>query len=402
MTTSTATKRANKSNQWPPIHKLTYSSGATAWQVACMVNGKRIRETFATSEKAETRATEIRMQITNEGRSALSLDVQTRAEAARAVTKLIPHNATITEAVDYYLEHYLKFRAAPTVKSVINELIAHKNSSGRRARTVRQFGFLCERFAVNFGNRRLSTITPAEIQTWLTDEKIQGTKLAPVSRINYLVAIGNVFNYGVKRGYCDRNPVKLLDRPSRESTDIKFLTVEQIVSLLLHAEKHELVPYVALGVFAGLRPERELRALDWTKINLAERTIRIDASLAKTRQRRVVEICEALAAYLTPHVKKRGAVVPLSDQEFRTSWGKCRTAAGVVPWPHDVMRHTFATYHLAAFNDIGKLSLQMGNSPQVIHSAYKGLVSKADGERFFDLRPAAAGDNKIVAFTANG
>jgi len=402
MTTSTVTKRANKSNQWPPIHKLTYSSGETAWQVACMVNGKRIRETFATSEKAETRATEIRMQISNEGRSALSLDVQTRAEAARAVAKLIPHHATITEAVDYYLEHYLKFRAAPTVKSVIAELIAHKNASGRRARTVRQFGFLCERFAVNFGERRLSTIAPDEIQSWLTDEKIHGIKLGPVSRINYLVAIGNIFNYGVKHGYCDRNPIKLLDRPSRESADIKFLTVEQIVSLLLHAEKHELVPYVALGIFAGLRPEKELRALDWSKTSLTERTIRIDASLAKTRQRRVVEISDALAAYLTPHAKKRGAVVPLSDQEFRTRWGKCRTNAGLIPWPHDVMRHTFATYHLAAFNDIGKLALMMGNSAQVIHSAYKGLVSKADGERFFALRPAAAGDNKIVAFAANG
>ena len=402
MPTTTASKRGNKLKQWPPIHRLSYSSGATAWQVACMVNGKRIRETFATSDKAATRAAEIRTQLINEGRSALSLDVQTRAEAARAVAKLTPHQATITEAVDYYLEHYLKFRAAPTVKTVVAEIIAQKNASGRRARTIRQFGFLCERFALNFGARRLSTIAPAEIQTWLTDEKIHGIKLGPVSRINYLVAIGNVFNYGVQHGYCDRNPVKLLDRPSRESADIKFLTVEQVISLLLHAEKHELVPYVAFGVFAGLRPEKELRALEWPKVSLPERTIRIDASLAKTRQRRVIEIGDALAAYLTPHTKKRGLVVPLSDQAFRTRWEKCRTDAGLIPWPHDVMRHTFATYHLAAFNDIGKLALQMGNSPQVIHSAYKGLVSKADAGRFFALRPADADDNKIVAFTANG
>ena len=116
----------------------------------------------------------------------------------------------------------------------------------------------------------------------------------------------------------------------------------------------------------------------------------------------MIEIGDALAAYLTPHTKKRGLVVPLSDQAFRTRWEKCRTDAGLIPWPHDVMRHTFATYHLAAFNDIGKLALQMGNSPQVIHSAYKGLVSKADAGRFFALRPADADDNKIVAFTANG
>ena len=315
MTTSTATKHANKMKQWPPIHRLTYTSGSTAWQVACMVNGKRIRETFETREKAETRATEIRTQVANEGRSTFSLDVQTRAEAARVIEKLKPHNATITEAVDYYLEHYLKFRSAPTVKTVVTEIKAHKHANGRRERTIRQFGFLCERFALNFGDRRLSTITPDEIRVWLTDEKIHGIKLSPVSRINYLVAIGNIFSFGVKHGYCDRNPVKLLDRPSRESADIKFLTVDQVVALLLHAKKRDLVPYVALGVFAGLRPEKELRALEWSKINLVERTIRIDASLAKTRQRRVVDIGDALVAYLTPNTKKRGLVVPLTEQD---------------------------------------------------------------------------------------
>ncbi len=73
----------------------------------------------------------------------------------------------------------------------------------------------------------------------------------------------------MKHGYCDRNPVKLVDRPSHENGDVHFLSVEQVVSLLLHAEKYELVPYVASAVFAGLRPEKELRALDWSKITLA-------------------------------------------------------------------------------------------------------------------------------------
>ena len=183
---------------------------------------------------------------------------------------------------------------------------------------------------------------------------------------------------------------------SHENGDIKFLAVEQVVSLLLHAEKYELVPYVALGVFAGLRPEKELRALDWSKVSLSEQTIRIDASLAKTRQRRVIEIGEALVAHLTPYAKRRGLVVDMSEQEFRTRWEKCRKDAGIVPWPHDVMRHTYATYSVAAFSDIGKLALQMGNSPQVIHANYKGLVSKADAERFWALLPPAADGGKVV------
>ncbi len=390
------TTAKTKTKLWPPIHELTYSSGKRAWQVCCMVNGQRIREAFPTKGEAETRAAEIRIQVENEGRGAFDLPADIRVAAARCAKKLKPYDASLDEAVNFYVDHVLKYRNAPTVKSVLAEILSHKQASGRRERTIRQFRFMCERFALSFGDRRLSTITHNEIRAWLSNEQVHGKKLSAVSVINYMVAIGNLFTFGVKHGYCDANPVKLIDRPSREAGDIHFLTVDQVVALLIHSEKYDLVPYVALAVFAGLRPEKELRALDWQKINLTERTIRIDASLAKTRQRRVVEITDALASYLTPYAKRKGAVIPFDEQEFWRRWQQCRTDAGIVPWPHDVLRHSYATYHVAAFNDIGKLALQMGNSPQVIHSAYKGLVAKADAERFFALRPAADAAGKIL------
>ena len=385
---------------WPPIVPLKYASGKTAYQVACMIQGTRIRETYPTKAQAETRAAQIRLMIDNEGAAAFTLGAEVRVEAAKCVEKLATFDATLSEATDYYINHVLKFREKPIVKAVIAEIVEAKRTNGRRDKTILNFRTRSERFALSFGERRLSTITPEEIRAWLIDETVHGGKLGPVSRVNYLVAIGNLFSNGMRRGYCERNPVKLVDRPSRENAEIRFMTVEQVVSLLLHAGTHDLVPYVALGVFAGLRPEKELRALDWSKVSLPERTIRIDASLAKTRQRRVIEIDDALVAFLTPYAKRRGAVVEMNSQEFRKQWEACREYAGLVPWVHDVMRHSFATYHLAMFNDIGKLSLQMGNSPQVIHSAYKGLVSKADAERFFALRPNADAAKMIVTMNA--
>ena len=41
-----------KTKLWPPIHKLTYTSGKTGWQVACMVRGQRIREASRTKMAA--------------------------------------------------------------------------------------------------------------------------------------------------------------------------------------------------------------------------------------------------------------------------------------------------------------------------------------------------------------
>ncbi len=394
-------KIKSSKSSWPPIVELQYPSGKTAFQVACMIRGKRIREAYPTRGEAETRAAEIRTMIQNQGAAAFGISDRVRVQAAEALEKLKPFNVEITEAVDYYVQHVLAYRDKPTVNATIAEIVEAKRTNGRRERTIKQFRCLCERFAESFGDRRLATITPEEIRAWLTDRLAhRGRKLGAVSRINYLVAIGNIFVYGVKHGYCDRNPVKLVDRPSRENAEITFLTVEQVVSLLLHAEKYDLVPYVALGVFAGLRPEKELRALDWSKVSLSERTIRIDASLAKTRQRRVIEIGDALVAYLTPYAKQRGPVVNMDGQEFWKRWEACRKDAGIHSWPHDAMRHTYATYSLAAFNDIGKLTLEMGNSASVVHANYKGLASRADAERFFVLRPPADDAEKIVAMKA--
>jgi len=390
-------KTKSSKSSWPPILPIKYASGKTAFQVACMIQGKRIREAYPTRGEADTRAAEIRTMITNQGAAAFGISDRVRVQAGEASEKLKPFNVEITEAVDYYIEHVLAYRDKPIVNATIAEIVKVKESNGRRRDTIESFRIRAERFAETFGERKLATITPEEIRAWVSDKQAHhGHALGPVSRVNYLVAVGNIFAYGVKHGYCDRNPVKLVDRPSRENGEIKFLKVEEVVSLLLHAQKYELVPYAALGVFAGPRPEKELGALDWSKISLTERTIRIDASLAKTRMRRVIEMNDALVAYLTPYAKRRGPVVEMGSREFRTRWENCRKDAGI-QWHNDVMRHTYATYSLAAFNDIGKLSLQMGNSPQVIHSAYKGLVSKADAERFWALRPAADVARKIVS-----
>ncbi len=62
---TTRQAKKSKTELWPPIHKLTYNSGTVGWQVACMVNGQRIRELFSTKEEAERRAAQVRLMVGN-------------------------------------------------------------------------------------------------------------------------------------------------------------------------------------------------------------------------------------------------------------------------------------------------------------------------------------------------
>jgi integrase len=385
------TTTKTKTKLWPPIHELTYTSGKTGWQVACMVNGQRIRETYPTKAEAEDRAAEIRTQVENEGRAAFTMPTAVRVEAVRAVKKLAPHKASITEAVDFYVDHVLKYRTAPTVAEIVKRLVTEAEGNKRRDRTVRDLRLRLEQFAKTFGDRQLASITREELAAWLNDPT-----LGARSRINYAVKASQLYNFAIRNQWAEYNIAASIPRPTAEDAEPAIFTPEQAARLLEHAAEYDLLPYVAIGLFAGLRTAELLR-LDWSAVKLAERSIIIAAGVAKKRSRRVVEINDTLAAWLSSCAKHKGMVVELPDE--RTLYkrlAKLATAAGLEKWQNNGLRHSCASYSLALTGDAVRVAYQLGNSADMIHRHYKALVTKADADRFFALRPAADAAGKIV------
>jgi integrase len=389
------TTAKTKTKLWPPIHELHYDSGKKGWQVACQVDGKRIRETFPTKGEAETRAAQIRQQVENEGHAAFSLDADTRVEAVRAVEKLTPHNATITDAVDHYCEHVLKYRAAPTVTEIVEKLVADAAANRRRERTIKDLRHRLSAFAKTFGNRRVAEITREELKNWLHDPTLSAR-----SRINYAVKLSQLWNYAIANGWAENNIPASIPRPDAEDGEPDIFTVEQASRLLEHAADYDLLAYVALGLFAGLR-SAEINRLDWSNVKLAERSIIVGAAVAKKRSRRVVEINDTLAAWLPGYAKTKGPVVPLdSNRTLYARLAKLAKAAALDHWPDNGLRHSCASYSLALTGDAVRVAYQLGNSADMIHRHYKALVTKTAAERFFALRPAADAAGKIVAMKA--
>lgn len=87
--------------------------------------------------------------------------------------------------------------------------------------------------------------------------------------------------------------------------------------------------------------------------------MRIKAAAAKIHQRREVPINETLKAWLPLCQKPSDPIADPSHFSDRfTAW---RKAAGFEKWPPDVLRHTFATYHVAAFKSPEETARQMGH-----------------------------------------
>jgi integrase len=170
-----------------------------------------------------------------------------------------------------------------------------------------------------------------------------------------------LFEFCRRRGYCGSNPLENIERPIVTRGRPEIFTVEEAAALLITAELHpklELVPTIAIGLFAGLRMS-EIKQLDWSKVDFEHRIIDIDETIAKMRQQRNVDMSDLLVAWLTPYAQPKGRIIP---KGFRRRMEKLRDLAGVTKWPDNGLRHSYGSYHCAFFQNPNMTALQMGHA----------------------------------------
>lgn len=373
-----------KQPQWPGLYKRTHRGGQVGYVVDLgLINGKRNRRCFATLAEARTFAEQARIAKRNEGTAAFSLDEGVRVDAAKAYAILKPAKVSLLDAAEYYRDHMLAYLNAPTIAEMADKMVAEAEQNDRRSNTVAELRQRLGSFAADFSHRKLSEITLEELKDWIADDEWSAR-----TRINCLTKISQLFNYAVKHRWVDANLTERIDRPSVEDKEPGILTVTQAEALLTHANQFGLLPFVAIGLFAGLRTAELLR-LQPDAINIAEHSIVVGQSVAKKRSRRVVEMGDALGAWLATVQFQDGTVVGKLKLSERLS--DLRAAAGILIWPHNALRHSFGSYHLAFHGDATKTAYLMGHkSTDVIHNHYKALVLKSEAEKFWALRPKEA------------
>ena len=241
----------------------------------------------------------------------------------------------------------------------------------------------------------IQSITATTIEAWFDSMKAAGR-----TRNNYRSTLNTLFAFARSRGYLPRNErteSELTMKASDRGGDIGIYTPSELATMLSGIEARFL-PLVALGGLAGLRTA-EIHKLEWQDIDFHGGHIVVGKTKAKTRQRRIVPILPALRSWLEPHAQANGPVVPQYSGDapllraFRQSLEplKIKTVA-------NGLRHSFASYRLAAVQSAEQVALEMGNSPKKLFQNYRELVTPAQAKLWFSVMPAQSG--KVVAISA--
>lgn len=244
--------------------------------------------------------------------------------------------------------------------------------------TLRTMTNLYEKFVSHVGNKPLRLVTVPELNVFCLHPC-----LAPATQRTRVGLISLLYKHAVRMGYVYVNLTSWLRLPSIPTPEApSFLTIPQSARLLKHAREFGLLRYVAVGLFAGLRPN-ELQRMDSSWISDGKITIRPGSGNPKFL--RIIAVVDPLREWL--------ALCPDAEQttdphSIRRQFQRLLVAASITTYPLNAMRHTCAIYALASTGDPTQVAMQMGHYHAMLIRYFRGLASEEQACKFFNLRPS--------------
>ena len=354
--------------------------------------GKRQRLFFDTEREAKVTSERLKARVDNFGGSLQTMSAQRIAEAGEAYRLLEPLSVGLLDAVRDYVKRHVERSASKPWRAVYDEYLAlPKTRSAKYARDLRQVREAMK----EFDNVLVLEITPPAI-----DESL--ARYAPSTRNSLLRILRAIFNLAIRRGYLVENPVSRLDFAQRLRREVQIFTNKQVDEMLKAAlcDDPDLLPFLVLGVFAGIRPEGELSRLTWENVDLRERVVTIPPEISKTNRRRFVDLSDNAVAWLQTFIELRGIqsgrVVPFTAAVLRERRRENRKAAGIKKWIQQGLRHTYCTNWLAFHKDVNKLVLQSGHdSVETMWRNYHRGATEADAQKFWNIQPPTLARNIV-------
>lgn len=326
-------------------------------------------------------------------REAVGLSQREMSDFITAKQELANYGETLNNAVRFRIDHLERVRRCKvTVAQLADEVLKAKRKDGLSVTYIDGLRFYFKRFCRDFGNRLIADIAAnvEELDIWL-----RALPVSPKTRTDYRAHIGVLFSYAKQRRMIDFNPIAFTSKPKLIESPPQIFTVDEIRALLEAAKRvsPDVLPMLAIGAFSGLR-EAEIKRLDWGEVDLTRGHIEVKAAKAKSARRRLVTIQPNLAAWLRPYSKMKAHVVP---EGARGKVDRVHEAAGLARWPKNGLRHSFASYRLAAIHDAPRVAAELGHaSPQMLYSTYREIVLPEEAERYWKIAPAA--EPNVVAF----
>jgi integrase len=388
-------------------------------------NGNRRRLLFKgpnAKRDAEREAASLHTQLKVGGSIWASLTQRQQAEMLFVFKEARDLGVSMFDLLECYKEHNGDAKKKATLvplRQMIQETIDTARAKNYVPRYIELLGSTLTSFADGRESLPVQHVTFADIEKWLANQKgvwrpgAPRTAAAPSTISGLRGRLSAMFTEAVRRDYiyADANPMRKVIKPKIAPKPPEFLTVPHVHDLLWVCRQtaSKFLPYLVLGVFAGIRPE-ELAKLHWNHIDLDRGEILIDENVVVgrgNRHRRIIEMKEkgeirpefqALYAWLHLCPTRTGYIVPVDGdrktgrvmrqiKQWVERYRKRISVRAGVKLGQDILRKTACTYLMLRLQNEHKVAMILGNSPRVIFTHYRGLGRREQADAFLNLTP---------------
>lgn len=360
--------------------------------------GQRQRLFFESKKLADMEVERIKGMASRWGSESTKIKASMAEDAAKADDALKEagfDDVTLFSVVKDWIAAREAESSSISLKDLFDKYRVTKIKEGISDAYLRDIDRFNALFVDELGSRNVSTITHHEIRDIL--DKASTTR----QKWNIYRTVRPVFSMAVMDDYAAENPFDRIPTPKHRSTTPESLSVAEVkkvfnsctdyrtrkdFELYYQIDATDTKAAFAVMAFAGVRPE-EMTRLEWSAVHFDDKCIVIDGEVSKTRSHRIIEMSDNLVEWLktVPKSERSGSVAP-------PNWSKkyqlVRRESGISKRQQDILRHTFASNHLAAYSDFNALQSSMGHgTSEMILKHYKSLVRKREAIQFWSIRP---------------
>lgn len=379
----------------PITGKVTYEA------TAAVINGKKIRKEFGEDRfdgeryalaAAKNWLEDMRKEVRENRSSVVEIPDRDRWVYLANIEKIteagMSFQQCIEEGLRRHREHTVK--RSITAETAVEEFLRFKRTENCKESYFRTLDPLMRAFGKAFTGTKLNEIQAPDIEGFLAKRDI-----GPTSWNNWRRDLRTLFNFAKseRNGWVKTNPA--------ESVALKKVDLEEVTILEIDAAKNEakkllakalefyprLIPFLVLGMFGGLRRE-EAQNAQWEDIDWEHGSIKVRSVKKRGAQPRYAHMEPVLVSWLEKYQQESG---PMCTMQYarRADLQELTLKTGV-DCTENVYRHSFGSYHLAAFENKAKTMLEMGHTNQTTFDRYyKRRIKKPIALTYWELTPEA-------------
>lgn len=385
----------------PKVRKSFDPTRKSPFKVSWSIEGNRHSRYFQTEEEQDAFAVEVSKNIQPDKATILKLSPSTINEII-AIEKMrgdIPFMAIW----DFYVRNN-KVREVLTLLQASDIYIRSLWLQDFDASYVKHARLIMERLCKSYGNEYLEAMRREHLEEWIAE-----LPYSPVTKKNYRSTIRAAWTFFERKEWVDKNIAVGLKCPKIVRGEVGILTVEEAEKLMLANEDidPEICGLIALGLFAGMRTSA-IGRVEYDEINFESKGITTPAEKTKKGRRNFIQnLPDNLWAWLerTPKsafgwcerkwkkrresaLRRAGLLINAHDVKRLSKKQKDSKKIELRFPPHNAMRHSFVSYHVAwkrNFQDTALIVSHKGTS--ILFEHYLGMATKENAKRYFNIYP---------------